>query len=155
MGSPAPQSIESVEVLADRVVALVRCDPVRMRTRDLPGLADRALAALPGLAGHECENSGARPIGDEVADTELAHLLEHVAVELLRLGSPHRANRGETAWDFARDGRGVFRVTLRHPDDLACLAALKGAEALLAAWADGERGDVGGAVTAVRAARSR
>lgn len=148
-------AVESVEVLAERVVARVRCDPLRMRTSDVPGLAERALAALPGLARHACDNAEALPARDELADTEVAHLFEHVAVELLRLGAPHPANRGETEWDFARDGSGVFRVTLRHPDDLACAAALRGAAELVADWAAGRVGAPGPAAARVREARAR
>jgi hypothetical protein len=39
-------------------------------------------------------------------------------------GSP-RTLRGETSWDFARDGRGLFRVRLAYDDDLVALGAVK------------------------------
>jgi hypothetical protein len=39
-------------------------------------------------------------------------------------GSP-RTLRAETAWDFAADGPGVFRVRFDYDDDLVCLGALR------------------------------
>ena len=46
-------------------------------------------------------------------DTETPHLLEHIAEELMALSGSPRWLKGETAWDFGRDGRGVFRVRAR------------------------------------------
>lgn len=39
-------------------------------------------------------------------------------------GSP-RSLRGETEWDFAADGRGVYRVRIEYDDDLVALGALE------------------------------
>ena len=39
-------------------------------------------------------------------------------------GSP-RTLRGDTRWDFAADGRGVFHVLLDYDDDLVALGAIK------------------------------
>lgn len=142
--------VERIEVLPGRVEARVVCDPARMRTTDTPGLAPRALAALPGLERHLCDNGADQLIAEEFADTELVHLLEHVVLELLILGAPARGMRGGTRWDFAGDGRGVFRLSLEHPDDLATLAALKAALALVEGWAAGTDAGAEDAVAEVR-----
>jgi cyanophycin synthetase len=120
--------IERVDVSPGRVEALVRVpegEPVR--TRLSLGLAERALALLPGLRRHTCENGSAHGIAAELADTETPHLLEHVAFELMALSGSPRTLRGETAWDFSADGRGVFRVRLGYDDDLVALGALRAA----------------------------
>lgn len=105
-----------------RVSALVRVSDERfMRTSAAPGLPERALALLPGLVRHRCESGHARGIVSELADTESAHLLEHVAIELMALAGEARTTSGRTEWDFARDGRGVFRV--RIGSDNAAVAA--------------------------------
>lgn len=118
--------IERIEVGPERVEALVRvADRALSRTGSSPGLSDRALGLLPGLARHTCENGSAHGCVAELADTETPHLLEHVACELMALSGSPRSLRGETAWDFSADGPGVFRVRLAYDDDLACLGALR------------------------------
>ena len=100
-----------------RVEALVRVtDSSVMRTSAVPALADEVLVKWPGLRRHRCECGSAHGIAAELADTELPHLLEHVALERMVLAGAPRALRGETRWDFRKDGRGVFRVSLAYAD---------------------------------------
>ncbi len=127
----------SVDVAEHSVTALVRFDPAEPLRTD-PALASRALSLLPGLARHHCDNTEGSVFSAEARDTEIAHLLEHVACELMALAGSPRTLRGETAWDFARDGRGVFRVTLQFDDDLVALGALKSAAAIVGALTSGE-----------------
>lgn len=124
------------------------------RSRDLP---ERAVTLLPGLRRHSCDNDGELDFVRELRDTESAHLLEHVACELMALSGSPRSLRGRTSWDFARDGRGVFRVTLEFDDDLVAMGALDEAVRIVE-WllSSGERGadpDVDAAVA--RLARLR
>lgn len=121
----AALSIESIEVGPERLEALVRADPQLAATSAVPGVAERALELLPGLARHTCENGSAHGIVAELADTETAHLLEHVTVELMALAGSPRTLRAETVWDFARDGREVYRVRIAFDDDLVALGALR------------------------------
>ncbi len=111
---------------------------------------------LPGLSRHSCENEANARFADELADTETPHLLEHVACELMALAGSPRSLKGETRWDFATDGRWVYRVSLAYDDDLVALGALKEAgpmvEWLLAPTAD--RPDVDAAVGRLRSVRA-
>ncbi len=149
-------AIESIEVGEGEMEALVRvADERLMRTSANPGLTDAALSLLPGLARHTCENGAGFDAVREFADTETPHLLEHVAVELMALSGSPRDLRGRTSWDFARDGRGVFRLRLAYDIDVVALAALKEAAAIVE-WlmhASGERPDVRKAVARLRAVR--
>jgi len=149
--------IERVDVGPERVEALVRVpEGEPMRTLTSPGLAERALALLPGLARHTCENGSAHGIAAELADTETPHLLEHVAFELMALSGSPRTLRGETAWDFSADGRGVFRVRLGYDDDLVVLGALREAVAVcgwLLAPGSAEQPDVDAIVAGLRSLR--
>jgi len=118
--------IESVEVRERDIEARVRVtDPALTRTSAIPGLAEKAVELLPGLRRHTCENDDGLDFVRELRDTETPHLLEHVATELMALAGSPRSLRGETSWDFARDGRGVFRVRLGYDDDLVALGALR------------------------------
>jgi hypothetical protein len=130
--------IERVTVGDTRIEATLRFEPDEpLRTSEVPGLPERALAALPDLSRHRCDNAEGRIFADELRDTELAHLVEHVACELMAASGSPRGLRGETAWDFARDGRGVFHVTLEFDDDLVALGALKAASAVVEALVRG------------------
>ncbi len=102
----------------------MHCDPETMRTSGFSGMAAGAMELLPGLGDHACRTDCGKRFVDELPDTELAHLLEHMAVELIRMTGV-RGGEGETRWDFRRDGRGVFHVLLKYQDDLVALGALK------------------------------
>ena len=149
-------ALEKIDVRPDHIDAVVRVvDPALGRTSAVPGLAPRALALLPGLARHTCENGTAHGIAAELADTELPHLLEHVTVECMALAGSPRSLRAETVWDFARDGRNVYHVRLGYDDDLAALASLKSA-ARIVDWLVGqtaEQPDVAVMVAEIRAVR--
>lgn len=150
--------IEHVDVSPDRVEALVRVpEGEPFRTSDSPGVAERALALLPGLARHTCENGSAHGMLAELADTETPHMLEHVAFELMALSGSPRTLRGETAWDFSADGRGVFRVRLGYDDDLVALGALReavGVSEWLLGPTSAETPDVEAIVSALKGLRA-
>ncbi len=149
--------IERVEVRESDLEAVVRVTDERfMRTSAAPGLAQSARELLPGLARHTCENGAGRDAMREFVDTESAHLLEHVAAELMALSGSPRDLRALTTWDFARDGRGVFRIRLEFDDDLAALGALSEAAEVVAWLLDGsgERPDVAAIVGRLREVRT-
>jgi hypothetical protein len=130
--------VESVNVGPDAIEAVVRSEPGEpLRTSEAPGLADAVLRAMPGLSGHRCDNGCGAMFRDELRDTELAHLAEHAALEVMAMAGSPDTLRGETTWDFARDGRGVFRVRLQFDDDLVAIGALRFAVGLVDALASG------------------
>ncbi|MCL2881873.1 MAG: hypothetical protein FWF45_03140 [Coriobacteriia bacterium] len=58
--------------------------------------------ALPGLRRHRCDNGRHRSFFDEARHTEVAHLLEHVLIELLATsGCPRCQIQGATNLDEA------------------------------------------------------
>ena len=84
---------------------------VPQATTSLVGVSARALEILPSLKKHRCESGKHRSFATEIDDTEIAHLYEHILVELLvPNGSPRDSTRGETGWNFLVDGEGVYRV---------------------------------------------
>jgi hypothetical protein len=130
---------ESVIVGPDTIEAVLRFEPGEpLRTSEVPGLAEAACTALPGLRGHRCDNDAGIPFPEEMRDTELAHLVEHAALEVMAMAGSPVTLRGATSWDFARDGRGVFHVQLAYDDDLVAIGAIRFACALVGALARGE-----------------
>jgi hypothetical protein len=119
------------------------------------GVSERALALLPGLVRHSCRNGTAHGIAAELADTETAHLLEHVVLECMALSGSPRTLRAETRWDFARDGVHAYRVRMAYDVDTVAVGALH--EGLrIVAWLMGtaaEKPDVDIVVEKLRHAR--
>ncbi len=113
----APLVIERVLDLGGQLEALVRVsEPRYVRTSAYADLPAAVFARYPGIVRHRCDCGSARGIEAELRDTETPHLLEHVALELMVLDGAPRTLSGRTSWDFNRDGRGVFRVTLDYED---------------------------------------
>jgi hypothetical protein len=108
------------------------------RTSEVPGMVAAALRALPGLKGHRCRNEVGLSFTEELADTEIAHLIEHATLEIMAMAGSPDTLRGATSWDFAADGPGAFRVSVAWDDDLVALGSLKCAAALTGALARGE-----------------
>jgi hypothetical protein len=132
--------IESVTVGPARVESVVRVPPdMPLRTSSVPGLAVEILELLPGVRRHRCECDSARGVVAELADTEIAHLLEHIALEMMALAGSPRSLAGETRWDFAADGMRVFRVSIDYDDDLVALGALREAEKVVESLVCGKR----------------
>ena len=146
---------ERIDVAESTLEALVRVqDPAHLRTAGVDRIATRALELLPGLASHKCENDTHASFVAEMRDTETPHLLEHIAVELMVLSGSPRGLRARTTWDFARDGRGAFRITLPFDDDAVALGALRTASEIVdQLFGHKTRVDVGSAVEKLRALR--
>jgi len=119
---------------------------VRIQDRDhrrLVGdeIAGRLLAMLPGLERHSCESGSAHGIVAELTDTETAHALEHLTLEIMALAGSPRSLRGLTEWDFARDGKGVFRVSVDYDRDDVAVGAIRVARDVLE-WVMGQGASV-------------
>lgn len=121
--------VERVTVFPEAVEArVVFTPPDELRVSAYPHAGLRVMKLLPGLRGHRCDNGDGRPFGVELLDTEVAHLFEHAALEIMAMAGSPTTLRGTTSWDFATDGRGVFVVRIAYDDDLVALGALKAAE---------------------------
>lgn len=148
--------VSSVTVCEDRVDVIVDVgDAEAQRTISDRTIARKALELLPGLERHVCRNSEGRTFAEELADTEVPHLFEHIVIELMaKAGSP-RSLKGETSWDFKRDGRGIFRVSFEYDDDLVCLGAIKAASKVMSYLTDGgEAPDTGAETARLRSLRA-
>ncbi len=130
--------VAATDVTPGLLEALVVFDPGEpLRTSEIPGLPAAALASLPGLKGHRCRNGAGLGFAKELEDTELAHLIEHAALEIMAMAGSPDTLRGATAWDFGADGPGAFRVSVAWDDDLVALGSLRFACALVDALARG------------------
>ena len=124
-----PRNLDATIQLSD--------DAPRMTSDDAIGTR-RVVDLLPGVEKHACLGDTAPQFGDVVSDTEVAHLLEHVAVELLAL--TNRAGDITSGRTTTLDEKlGLFEVSLVCPDDVLVAGALSSAAWILNwAYADGE-----------------
>lgn len=103
---------------------------------DLEGTT-RVWQVMPELRDHVCLGDESGVFGDVMGNTELAHLLEHVTVELLA--------RTDIAGDIAcgqttEVGERTYKITLKCVDDVLVVGALSSA-AWLMQWAFSGGGD--------------
>lgn len=147
--------IDELAVTPKLVEAVLRFDEDEaMRTSSIAGFAGSLIAFLPGLKGHRCDNGAGRTFLDELEDTELAHVVEHAALEIMAMAGSRDTLEGRTSWDFAADGRGVFRVRIACDDEVVAVGALRCAASLVASMSEGtEPPDVD--AEAVRLKRAR
>lgn len=108
-----------------------------LRTSQVPGLVDSVRGLLPGVFRHRCTSPGSGLFASEAPDTEIAHLFEHMVLELMVMAGSPRTLEGRTDWDFPRDGSGVFHTTLACDDDSVAVGAVHGALEMLDALLDG------------------
>lgn len=116
--------IKRVLIGPENLLAYVRIadDAPLMTSEDLEGTA-RVYRVLPHIVEHVCLGDAGNTFRDAMGDTEIAHLLEHVTVELLaqtNLAGDISAGR---TWVDEVDDR-TYQIELACPDDVLVAAAL-------------------------------
>ncbi len=105
------------------------------------------LELLPGLSEHLCLGDADARFGLVAKDTEVAHLLEHVTVELLALTNlAGDVSSGKTSLVDSR--RGLYEIILACPDDVLVAASLSSAVWLLN-WAYGNQDEADPDINAI------
>ena len=113
-----------VQIGPENMIAHVRMaeDCPLMTSEDIEGTA-RVYRVLPHIAEHACLGDAGTTFRDAMGNTEIAHLLEHVTVELLAqtdLAGDMPAGR---TWVDEVDER-TYQIELACPDDVLTAAAL-------------------------------
>ena len=132
-----PQMIDvrKVSVGPRYLVARVRvADDAPLYTdEDIEGAA-RVYELMPEIADHVCLGDAGETFRDAMPSTEVAHLLEHVTVELVaRTGLAGAVSCGQTSVAEDTDGR-TYDIRLDCPDDVLVVASLSSAAWILQ-WA--------------------
>ena len=116
--------IRRVEIDPNNLTALVRIadDCPLMTSEDLEGTT-RVYRLLPHIVEHACVGDAGDTFRDAMGNTEMAHLLEHITVELLaqtNLAGDMLAGR---TWVDEVDDR-TYKIELACEDDVLVSAAL-------------------------------
>ena len=123
-----PRNLEAVVAVSPDAPLLTSEDPEG---------TELVLEIMPGLVDHMCLGDASSSFGEVVADTELAHLLEHVTVELLaQTDAAGDVTGGQTVEVDER----TYKITLACPDDVLVAGALSSAVWILQ-WAYSGGGD--------------
>ncbi|MBF0911950.1 MAG: hypothetical protein HXK61_04100 [Atopobiaceae bacterium] len=133
-------SVKKVEIGPKNLTATIELSEKapRMTSDDAEG-TQRILDLLPGLSKHLCLGDSDARFGLVAQDTETAHLLEHVTVELLALTNlAGDISSGKTSLIDSK--RGLYEIILACPDDVLVAASLSSAIWLLN-WAYGKQDD--------------
>lgn len=146
-------NIMKITIDAKKLRARVLVNPGMpvMTSEDIEATA-RVYYLAPAIAKHVCLGDAGREFQDCMGDTELAHLLEHLTVEILNeTGLAGDISCGRTR-GVAGDER-LFEIELSCPDDALTIGALSSATFMME-WAflhpDAAAPDFAGTVEALR-----
>ena len=141
-------SIKKVVVGPKNLTATVEFSAKAPRlTSENAEATERVLELLPGLSEHLCLGDADARFGLVANDTEVAHLLEHVTVELLALTNlAGDVSSGKTSLVDSR--RGLYEIILTCPDDVLVAASLSSAVWLLN-WAYGNQDEADPDINAI------
>lgn len=126
--------IKKVVVGPEYLTATVQLaeDAPRRTSEDLEGTT-RVYNLMPTIIGQACVGDVGATFRDVMGDTELAHLMEHVAIELIsRTNIADRITTGRT-WPIDQD-KGLYSIQLTCVDDVLVAGALSSA-AWIIDWA--------------------
>jgi hypothetical protein len=87
-----------------------------MYTRDFPHTTKVLQQYYPDVFYTSCFNQKNLPFAEEVKDTELAHLFEHILIQKMTDFSRHESGiiiyDGWTTWDWYENEVGTFNITI-------------------------------------------
>lgn len=143
--------IQKVTVGPENLTARVRlANDAPVKTSEDLESTNRVYQLMPQIVDHACVSDQGDTFRDALGDTELAHLLEHVTVELMARMGTEDVSAGNTA-DTDEDR--VWEITLSCPNDVLVLGALSSA-AWIMEWAysggEGPEPDVDHTVAGLR-----
>lgn len=93
------------------------CREGEINTKELPRTFHILSEFLPSILTSKCFNDSNKPFFEEVMETEIAHLFEHILLEYfcqfkLAEGYKRVIVSGVTDWNWRKDCFGTFRITI-------------------------------------------
>lgn len=98
------------------LIKMIVHDP-RIITSQIPSTYPLLRQFLPTIFRCKCFNGANLAFSEEVQDTEVAHLFEHILLEYLchakvSSGVERITFKGETSWNWLMDPKGVFYIEI-------------------------------------------
>lgn len=126
-------TVKEINVKKYRIICLVVVQLEHAYSNEI--FAQKLLKIMPTLASHKCKNSSNNSFFEEIKKTSLAHVFEHIVIDLqIKYLSENGCAEntsilGTTEW-FNKN-QGMSKVELSYCDDLLALKAIKEAEKLI------------------------
>lgn len=125
--APTPLTLAHLTVYASRMEAEVHFAPDAPRT-STPELIRQLEAEFPHLGAHACVNACGSQFADVMEHTSLAHVLEHLVIDLqvqAAYGTPERETTFVGTTEWVNKAAGIARVRVSFADDLVALATFR------------------------------
>ena len=89
----------------------------QLNTEEMPSIVSQLEENLPSVLSTICYNDNNLPFNEEVQNTEIGHLFEHILLEYLcqhklAKGARRATYAGRTKWNWHRDPMGRFHIHL-------------------------------------------
>lgn len=123
-------SVKKIHVKKYRIVCIVACQQGYEKSN--LSLKQKVLNEFPNLAYHKCKNKNHNSFSDEIDKTEIAHVFEHIVIDLqTRYMNNQKHHREETFFGTTQSydkDQGLYNVELNYFDDIVALRSIKEAE---------------------------
>lgn len=108
----------SIDRKPSKTIILMRLLIPEVNTKEFPLTHQILSVYLPSIFKSICYNEDHLPFAEEVAKTEVGHLFEHILLEYLCIiqlenGLDSATYEGVTNWNWVRDPKGTFHITIR------------------------------------------
>lgn len=112
----------SVDRRAHKTLILMQLLIAQVNTKDFPMTRQFLSIYLPSIFRSTCYNEDNLPFDQEVAQTEVGHLFEHILLEYLCIlqlenGMDEAVYEGVTNWDWLTEPQGSFHITIKAEAD--------------------------------------
>ena len=117
----------AVKHLSNQTFIKMSLTTTYFHTTNLPGTYEILRNNLPTVLNTECFNDSGLPFDEEVKNTEIGHLFEHIILEYLcqlKINEGHAKAifKGVTNWNWKKDTRGTFHIFIDiDPSDVMFL----------------------------------
>lgn len=113
--SPSFSLLISQEV--QNTLIIMKLNTTAVNTRYIPNITQLLQFYCPSVLKTHCFNERNLPFRQEVKATEIGHLFEHILLEELCLrkldcGSSSVVFNGRTNWNWIKEPRGLFHITI-------------------------------------------
>ncbi len=107
----------SIEEKIGQIQIVMSVNSNCVTTTNIPCVRDSLKTKIPGIFSTKCFNYKKQPFYEEVANTELAHLFEHIILEKFcelkaSLDYEQFTIRGNTEWNWHKNPKGTFLIKL-------------------------------------------
>ena len=85
----------------------------RRFTYQVPDFGIKLLKILPDIKHHKCDNPKNLTFVEELEDTSIAHVFEHIVLEIISQKSKtEKKLKGLTSWNWHKEPRGIYNIEI-------------------------------------------